>query len=229
MNTNHVSLIGALVRPPQLQVTATGTSVFECTLSGERQVTDEQGQLRMKPWYLRAFALGRLAEVLAKRRYQPGTALYAPGCLDYSSFDKAEDGSKGSTTRVKLDQLEPIQVPWEVEALENGFRLKGGVNEAELSGNLTRDAVRRDTANGLLVRATIGVTTPRIGRESRPGYFDLKGWRDAAAPLAGLGKGAGLIVRGAVVTEQYADSQEAGRSRTAVYLDVQRALLLAGR
>ncbi|MBZ9751802.1 single-stranded DNA-binding protein [Deinococcus sp. HMF7604] len=228
-NTNHVSLVGALVRPPSFQVTGTGTSLFECTLAGERQVHDERGQLRMKPWYLRTFALGRLAEVLNNRRYSPGTVLYAPGCLDYSSFDKAEDGRKGSTTRVKLDQLEVAEVPWAVDALENGFRLKGGVNQAELSGNLTRDAARRETASGLLVRATLGVTTARPGRDARPGYFDVKGWRGAAVPLDGLGKGSGLIVKGAVMSEQYPDPQDASRSRTAVYLEVERALLLASR
>lgn len=221
--TNKVTLIGALVRAPEFKTTPTGTSVFEGTLAGERAAVDEHGTLRMKPWYVRFFALGRFAETLQARRLQPGDALYAPGCLDYNTFDLAERDEKGSTTRVKIEELQAVQVPWAVIQERGAFRMQGGVNEVELSGNLTRDAVGLATATGTLIRATVGVTTYG-GREPRRGFFDLKGWRAEGQPLAGLLKGAGVTVKGSVATEPYADPKDPSRRRTAVFVEVERVL-----
>ncbi|TDE84762.1 single-stranded DNA-binding protein [Deinococcus sp. S9] len=222
--TNKVTLIGALVRAPEFKTTPSGTSVFEGTLAGERPAVDENGTLRMKPWYVRFFALGRFAEALQARGLQPGAALYAPGCLDYNTFDLAERTEKGSTTRVKIEELHAVRVPWAIAQEKGAFRMKGGVNEAELSGNLTRDAVSQDTTTGQLTRATLGVTMYSGSREPRRGYFDLKGWRGEGQPLMGLPKGAGVTVKGPIITEPYPDPKDPSRRRTAVLIEVERVL-----
>ena len=227
--TNKVTLIGALVRAPECKTTPTGTALFEATLAGERAATDEHGTVRMKPWYVRILALGRFAETLRARQLQPGTALYAPGCMDYSTFDLAESGEKGSTIRVKIEELQVVQVPWPVEEGAKGFRMKGGVNEAELSGNLTRDAVSQNTSTGRLTQATLGVATYTSGQPTRRGFYDLKGWREEGLPLVGLPKGAGVTVKGPIITETYDDPRDPSRKRTAVLIEVERVLPFAGK
>ncbi|GGB73958.1 single-stranded DNA-binding protein [Deinococcus soli (ex Cha et al. 2016)] len=224
--TNSVTLLGALVRPADFKVAPGGTSIYEVTLAGERTTTDEQGDPRIKPWYVRAFALGKLADALNARQFSPGTVLYAHGVLDYTTFPLAEGAGKGSTTRVKIASLQTALGDWDVTWDHHAARLRGGVNEVELSGNLTRDAETTITGSGLLSRATLGVTTYGANQQARQGYFNLKGWRDQARPIQDLRKGAGLVAHGAVMSESYPDPTDAARTRTAVHIDVTRALRL---
>ena len=64
---NHVYLIGALARDPELRYTPSGTAVFEATIAGEDHIIGNDGRERKLPWYHRVSILGKPAEWQAER------------------------------------------------------------------------------------------------------------------------------------------------------------------
>ena len=71
---NHVFLIGALARDPELRYTPNGTAVFEATVAGEDHIVGNDGRERKLPWYHRVSILGKPAEWQAERNLKGGDA-----------------------------------------------------------------------------------------------------------------------------------------------------------
>lgn len=218
---NHVYLIGALARDPELRYTPSGTAVFEATVAGEDHIVGNDGRERKLPWYHRVSILGKPAEWQAERNLKGGDAVMVEGALDYSQWE-APEGGKRSMVKVKALRMEQLGTqPELVQDAGGGVRMSSGMNEVVLIGNVIRDPELRYTPAGDAVLG-LGVAVnetwnDRQGQKQEKTHFvDVTLWRDLAESMKDLRKGDPVIVRGRLVNEAWTDKDGNKRNSTKV-------------
>ena len=218
---NHVYLIGALARDPELRYTPSGTAVFEATIAGEDHVIGNDGRERKLPWYHRVSILGKPAEWQAERNLKGGDAVMVEGSLEYSQLE-APEGGKRSMVRVKALRMEQLgYAPELVQDAGGGVRMGSGMNEVILIGNVTRDPELRYTPAGDAVLglglAVNETWNDRQGqRQEKTHWIDVTLWRDLAEAHKDLKKGDPVVVQGRLVNEAWTDREGNKRNSTKV-------------
>ena len=218
---NHVFLIGALARDPELRYTPSGTAVFEATVAGEDHIVGMDGKERKLPWYHRVSILGKPAEWQAEKNLKGGDAVMVEGSLEYSQWE-APEGGKRSMVRVKAMRVEQLGYqPELVQDAGGGVRMGGGMNEVILIGNVVRDPELRYTPAGDAVLG-IGLAVnetwnDRQGqRQEKTHWIDATLWRELAESMKDLRKGDPVLVQGRLVNESWTDKDGNKRNSTKV-------------
>ncbi|MBB6098933.1 single-strand DNA-binding protein [Deinobacterium chartae] len=217
---NHVYLVGALARDPELRYTAGGVAVCEVTVAGEDLVIGSDGRERRLPWYHRVSLMGKPAESVAEQ-YKAGDAVMVEGSLEYRAWETPE-GQKRSAVNIKGLRVEGVQRSDElVRDAGGGVRLPNGLNHAVLVGNLTRDPELRYTPGGDAVLGVgLAVNESWKGRDGnwqeRTHWLDVTLWRELAEATAQLKKGDPLMVLGRVTNESWTDREGNKRISTKV-------------
>jgi len=218
---NHVYLVGALARDPELRYTPSGVPVYEATVAGEDHVVGNDGRERRLPWYHRVSMLGKPAEWLSERNLKAGDVVMVEGALDYSTWE-APEGGKCSMVRVKALRMDSLTSATEtVQDAGGGVRLGGGWNVVMLVGNLTRDPELRYTPAGDAVLG-IGLAVneswkDRNGQQQeKTHWIDVTLWRELAEAAATLRKGDPLLVSGRLMNEAWTDREGNKRNSTKV-------------
>ncbi|MBZ9714764.1 single-stranded DNA-binding protein [Deinococcus multiflagellatus] len=218
---NHVYLIGALARDPELRYTPSGTAVFEATVAGEDHIVGNDGRERKLPWYHRVSILGKPAEWQAERNLKGGDAVMVEGSLEYSQWE-APEGGKRSMVRVKALRMEQLGTqPELVQDAGGGVRMGSGMNEVVLIGNVTRDPELRYTPAGDAVLglglAVNETWNDRQGqKQEKTHWIDVTLWRELAESMKDLRKGDPVLVRGRLVNEAWTDRDGNKRNSTKV-------------
>ncbi|RJF72861.1 single-stranded DNA-binding protein [Deinococcus cavernae] len=218
---NHVFLIGALARDPELRYTPSGTAVFEATVAGEDHLIGTDGRERKLPWYHRVSILGKPAEWQAERNLKGGDAVMVEGSLEYSQWE-APEGGKRSMVRVKALRME--QLGYEPELVSDaggGVRMGSGMNEVILIGNVVRDPELRYTPAGDAVLglglAVNETWNDRQGqRQEKTHWIDATLWRELAESMQSVRKGDPIMVVGRLVNESWTDKDGNKRNSTKV-------------
>jgi single-strand DNA-binding protein len=218
---NHVYLIGALARNPELRYTPTGVAVFEATVAGEDQVIGSDGRERKLPWYHRVSILGKPAEWQAERNLKGGDAVMVEGSLDYSQWE-APEGGKRSAVKVKALRMEQLgYTPELVQDAGGGVRMQNGMNEVVVIGNVVRDPELRYTPAGDAVLG-IGLAVnetwnDRQGqKQEKTHWIDMTLWRELAESMKDLRKGDPVLVQGRLVNESWQDKDGNKRNSTKI-------------
>ena len=218
---NHVYLIGALARDPELRYTPTGVAVFEATVAGEDQVIGTDGRERKLPWYHRVSILGKPAEWQAERNLKGGDAVMVEGSLDYSQWE-APEGGKRSAVKVKALRMEQLgYTPELVQDAGGGVRMQSGMNEVVVIGNVVRDPELRYTPAGDAVLG-IGLAVnetwnDRQGqKQEKTHWIDMTLWRELAESMKDLRKGDPVLVQGRLVNESWQDKDGNKRNSTKI-------------
>ncbi|MDB5044167.1 MAG: single-stranded DNA-binding protein [Deinococcus sp.] len=218
---NHVYLIGALARDPELRYTPTGVAVFEATVAGEDQVIGTDGRERKLPWYHRVSILGKPAEWQAERNLKGGDAVMVEGSLDYSQWE-APEGGKRSAVKVKALRMEQLgYTPELVQDAGGGVRMQNGMNEVVVIGNVVRDPELRYTPAGDAVLG-IGLAVnetwnDRQGqKQEKTHWIDMTLWRELAEAMKDLRKGDPVLVQGRLVNESWQDKDGNKRNSTKI-------------
>jgi len=218
---NHVYLVGAIARDPELRYTPSGTPVFEATVAGEDHIIGNDGRERRLPWYHRVSVLGRQAEWMSERALKAGDVVMVEGSLEYSSWE-APEGGKRSLVRVKALRMDSLQPNAElVQDAGGGVRLGGGWNTVMLVGNLTRDPELRYTPGGDAVLG-LGLAVNEVWRDKqgqqqeKTHWIDVTLWRELAEAAANLKKGDPLLVQGRLMNEAWTDREGNKRNSTKV-------------
>jgi single-strand DNA-binding protein len=98
-NLNRVTLIGNVVRQPELKSTPSGKSVTELGLAINRSYTPDGGEKREEVLFVDVTLWGRQAEI-ASEYCAKGRSVYLEGRLQLDSWEDKESGSKRSKLRV---------------------------------------------------------------------------------------------------------------------------------
>lgn len=220
---NHVYLIGAVTREPELRYTPNGTAVMEVTVAGEDTIIGNDGRERVLPWYHRVTLMGKQAEFM-RDQLQAGLPVLVEGSLDYRTWE-SPDGQKRQVVSVKGLRIEPAlgvgRPEVTVKDSAGGFRLTNGFNEVMLVGNLTRDAEIRYTPAGDAVTG-LGLAVneswkDRSGNPQEKAHFiEVTLWRDLAELAAEAHKGDPVFVVGRLVVDSWTDRDGNKRSSTKV-------------
>lgn len=220
---NHVYLLGALARDPELRYTPNGTAVADLTVAGEDNVMGNDGRARVLPWYHRVSLLGQQAERVSNEM-KGGEAVLVEGTLDFRSWETPE-GVKRSAVSVKALRIEGAQYGSRAEALVTdsvgGKRLTNAVNEVVLIGNLTRDSELRYTPGGDAV-ITISMAVNESWKDKtgnwqeKTHFVEVNLWRDLAEFAGELKKGDPVLIMGRLVNESWTDREGNKRSTTRV-------------
>lgn len=221
LGMNHVYLVGALARDPELRYTPNGTAVFEATVAGEDRVVGSDGRERNLPWYHRVSILGKPAEWQAERNLKGGDAVMVEGTLDYSSWD-APEGGKRSAVKVKALRMEGLDAqPELIQDAGGGVRMGNGMNEVALIGNVVRDPELRYTPAGDAVLG-IGLAVNETwndrqgNKQEKTHWIDVTLWREMAEAMKELRKGDPVMVKGRLVNESWTDKDGNKRNSTKV-------------
>lgn len=218
---NHVYLIGALARDPELRYTPNGTAVFEATVAGEDHVVGTDGRERKLPWYHRVSILGKPAEWQAERNLKGGDAVMVEGTLDYSQWE-APEGGKRSMVKVKALRMEQLGTePELVQDAGGGVRMGSGMNEVVLIGNVVRDPDLRytpagDAVLGLGLAVNESWTDRQGQKQEKTHWIDATLWRELAESMKDLKKGDPVVIQGRLVNEAWTDKDGNKRNSTKV-------------
>lgn len=220
---NKFLLIAALAQPTQFR-DAKGTPVAELQLAGERHIVDHQGKARNLPFYVRAEGMGKIADNIQERGYEPGDVLLIEGVADYSEWpDRERPDVKQSTVKMKITgairKLDGFQT-----TLDAGGNHKalGGMNRVTVIGNLGADVdIRYTEAGDPVTSVRLAVNEKFTKRDGTKGervhWFTVTLWRDQALAVQGLKKGASLFVEGALSDEKFTDKE--GHERRAKVIE----------
>ncbi|GIW30378.1 single-stranded DNA-binding protein [Meiothermus taiwanensis] len=222
---NRVTLVGTLTQDPELRYTPGGLAVMELNLAGNDVLTDEQGQTREPAWYHRVKLLGKSAEFWGDT-LKAGMALFVDGKLEYRAWE--QDGQKKSSLDIRADRMEIVSLegkrgPLTVTDARGQERLKDGLNQVMLVGNLTRDPELRYTPQGTAVtRLSLAVnekfTTRQGGEQEKVHYVEAQAWRELAEFAAELKKGDGAFLMGRLVNDSWTAQDGTRRYTTRVEL-----------
>ena len=223
---NRVYLIGSVTQTPELRYTPGGLAVLEVTVAGNDQIVDEAGTPRELAWYHRVKMFGRYAELLADQ-LAAGTPVFVEGRLDYRSWEA--EGGRRSALDVRVDRIEPLNPEGKGDDLtvtdaRGQERLRAGLNQVTLIGNLTRDPELRYTPQGTAVtRMGLAVNerfTTRAGEQEKTRFIEVQAWRDLAEWAASLKKGDGVLTIGRLVNDSW--TTQTGERRFTTRVEAQR-------
>lgn len=229
---NHVYLLGSLVRDPELRYTASGLATLNFTVAGEDEVSGEDGQLRTLPWYHRCGMLGQQSVQVAELK--AGELVFVEGALSYRAWETKE-GDRRSTLDVKALRVE-VATPGHrggdavVTDRQGGTRLRKGVNQTWILGNLTRDPELRYTSNGVAVIGLDVAVNERFQDRSkqwqeRTHFVRATAWRTLAEACAEAKKGDPVLVSGRLRNNQWTD--KSGQQRNTLEIEADRVEFLA--
>lgn len=220
---NHVYLLGALARDPELRYTPSGTAVADLMVAGEDSVVGNDGRERILPWYHRVSLFGRQGEMVAEQ-LKGGDPVLVDGALDYRQWETPE-GQKRSQVSVKALRVEGAMPGTREEATvrdsQGGHRLTRAWNEVVLVGNLTRDPELRYTPSGDAVTG-VGLAVNESWKDKtgnwqeKTHFIDVTLWRDLAEAAGELKKGDPVLVTGRLVNESWTDKEGNKRNSTKV-------------
>jgi single-strand DNA-binding protein len=194
--TNEINLSGSLTRAPELAYTPSGTAVLKFTLTGEETIVNSSGQVKQRLFYLPVKVLGSRAEDLALADLKMGAGLVVRGALSYSDWED----EKGKHSRLEIVG---------VTVFEAAESVLTGVNQARISGNLTRDAQLRHTSKGTpVLNLNLAINhTYRKGQQIIPQthYVEVTLWGSLAELHSSLKCGAGVFIAGRLVNQAWKD------------------------
>lgn len=99
---NRATLIGNVVRDPDLKYTAKGTAVLKFSMATNRSMQNEDGSYKDLPTFHNVVAWSKVAERLAKILAK-GKKVYVEGRIDNRSYEK--DGQTRYISEVVADNV----------------------------------------------------------------------------------------------------------------------------
>jgi single-strand DNA-binding protein len=223
---NHVYLLGALARDPELKYTsgANPIAVLNLTVAGNDLIVDKDGHEREIPWYHRVTMMGRMGELLADQ-LKAGDPVLVEGALEYRAWEDATSGQKRSQVNVKALRVDKAlagsrSVPTVTDA-QGGQRLTNALNEVMLVGNLTQDAEQRftqtgDGVTGLNLAINESWKDKTGNWAERVHFCSVSLWRDLAEEAKDLKKGDPVLIMGRLTVESWTEKDGNKRSTTKV-------------
>lgn len=169
---NRVTLIGYQTQPVQVRQTPGGSSVTDLNVVVPSQIKTESGETIASKSFHTVTLWGPVAEV-AGQFIRPGTHVMIGGRLQTDSWEDEKTGEKRSKTKVVGNEMIILDPKSGQTGAPSSEALAGGVNRAEVIGNVTKDPEMRTTTSGQKV-LTIGVATNDRWKDKSTGEMKEK-------------------------------------------------------
>ncbi len=204
---NRAQIIGHLTESPQIRQTPTGQSVGDLNIVTKQSFTNASGQLQTGVSQINVVVWRGLAEICDKY-LKKGSQVFISGRIQTDDWEDQE-GNKRYKTRVVADEMILLDPRVANPALPEGSKVGGGLNQAEIVGNITRDPEIRQTPNGDSV-CSFGVATnfswkDRSGQDQEKTEFhNIVAWGELAKSLGeSVKKGRKVYVSGRLQTRSW--------------------------
>ncbi len=229
---NRIQIIGHLTENPEVRQLGNGTSVCDLNIKSANSITKDSGEQAMMSSYHTVTVWRKLAEIVGDY-CRAGSQIYVSGRIKTESWE-AENGQKRYKTKVIADEIILLDSKKEIEALPETSAIGGGLNQAEVLGNLTREPEVRQTTTGQTV-VNLGIATNRRWQDKSSGeqkeeteFHTVVAWADLAKEIGDKMKtGEKIYVRGRMQTRSWETPD--GDKRYATELIAEQVLQLGAK
>ena len=226
---NKAQIIGHLTEDPQVRQTPSGQTVGDLNVMTRQSFTNTNGQVQQSTSYHNVVVWRGLADI-SGRFLKKGSQVYISGRIQTDEWEDQNTGQKRYKTRITADDLILLDPKMANPALPADSQVAGGLNQAEVIGNVTRDLEVRQTPNGDSV-ASFGIATNfswkgRDGQDQEKTEFhNIVAWGELAKALGDtVRKGRKVYIAGRLQTRSWETPEGQKRYTTEIIAD--RALAL---
>jgi len=224
---NKAQIIGHLTQAPEIRQTPNGQMVGDLNIVTRQSFINASGQTQTGISYINVVVWRGLAEICDKY-LKKGSQVFVSGRIQTDDWEDQE-GQKRYKTRVVADDLILLDPKMPHPALTDG-KIAGGLNQAEVIGNVTRDPELRQTPNGDSV-CSFGVATnfawkDRAGQEQEKTEFhNIVAWGALAQAISqNIKKGRKIYISGRLQTRSWETPD--GQKRWTTEIITEKALAL---
>ncbi len=221
---NHIQIIGHLTENPEVRQLGNGTSVCDINIKSVGKVVKENGEEAILSSYHTVTVWRKLAEIVGDY-CRAGSQIYVSGRIKTESWE-GDNGQKRYKTKVIADEIILLDSKKEVAMLPESSAIAGGLNQAEVLGNLTREPEIRQTTSGQTV-ANLGIATNRRWQDRTTNeqkeeteFHTVVAWGALAQEIADKMKtGEKIYVRGRLQTRSWETPDGEKRYATEITAD----------
>jgi single-strand DNA-binding protein len=226
---NKAQVIGHLTEDPQIRQTPNGQTVGDLNIVTKQTFTNVSGQPQQGTSYHSIVVWRGLADI-SSRFLKKGSQVYIAGRIQTDEWEDQQTGQKRYKTRVVADELILLDPRNPNSPLSDESKVAGGLNHAQVVGNVTRDPELRQTPNGDSV-VSFGIAT-NFSWKSRDGqdqekteFHNIVAWGDLAKSIAeSVKKGRKMYIAGRLQTRSWETPD--GQKRYATEIIAENALAL---
>ncbi len=229
---NSIQIIGHLTENPEVRQLSNGTSVVDLNIKTVEKVRKEDGTEAILSAFHTVTVWRRMAEVVGDY-CRAGSQIFVQGHLKTDSWDD-ETGRKRYKTKVIADDIILLDSRKDMAPLGEASPVSGGLNEANVLGNLTKKPELRQTTSGQFV-ASFSVATNRKWTDKNTNeqkeeteFHNVVAWGKLAQEIAEkMELGQKAFVRGRVQTRSW-DGPD-GEKRYTTEINAEKVLSLGAR
>lgn len=223
---NRAQIIGYVTETPEIRQTGNGSQVTDLNIEIRAKAGETDKVLSS---FINATLWRKLAEI-AGQYVKKGTQVYISGRLETDSWED-DQGQKKYKTRIVADDLILLS-PKEgaLSVLPESLEISGGLNKAEVLGNLTKDPELKTTPNGNSV-TSFSIATNRQWKDAngeiqdKTEFHNVVAWGSLAEQAAKhLAKGRKVYAAGRVQTRSWETPDGQKRYTTEIVLDTIKSL-----
>ncbi len=199
---NKSQLIGYLTEDPNIRQTPSGQSVGDLNIVTKSYFTNSSGEQQTSSSFHNVVVWRGLADI-ASRFMKKGSQVYISGRIETDEWEDQKTGQKRYKTRITADDLILLDSKNENPAIPNDSMVAGGLNQAEVLGNITRDLELRQTPNGASVTSFSLATNyswfnkATNEKHEKTEFHNIVAWGDLAQSIIDtLKKGRKIYVSG---------------------------------
>ncbi len=225
---NRAQIIGHLTEDPQVRQTPTGQSVGDLNVMTKQLIKTATGT-QMTTAYHNVVVWRGLADI-AGRFLKKGSQIFISGRIQTDEWEDQTSGQKRYKTRVTADELILLDAKTPLSPIAAESMVAGGLNQAELIGNLTKDPELRQTPNGNSV-VSFGVATnftwkDRDGQnQEKTEFHNVVAWDEVAQAIAqNFKKGRKVYIQGRLQTRSWETPDGSKRYTTEIITEKALAL-----
>ena len=226
---NKIQIIGHLTEDPQIRQTPNGQTVGDLNIVSKTTFINFSGQPQLGVSYNSVVVWRGLADI-SGRYLKKGSQVFIGGRIQTDEWEDQSTGQKRYKTRVVADELILLDPRVPNPPIGAGSKLGGGLNHAQVVGNVTRDPELRQTPNGDSV-VSFGVATnyswkDRAGQDQEKTEFhNVVAWGDIAKAIhSTVKKGRKMYIAGRLQTRSWETPD--GQKRYATEIIAENALAL---
>jgi len=224
---NRAQIIGHLTEKPEVRQTPNGQMVGDLNVMTRSTFVNAAGQPQSSTAFHSVVVWRGLAEI-ADKYLKKGSQVYISGRVQTDEWTDPQ-GQKRTKTRITADEMIMLD-PRTPVAGAQGSLTSGGLNQAEVLGNATKDPELRQTPTGASV-ASFGIATnfswkDRAGaQQEKTEFHNVVAWGELAKSLVdSVKKGRKVYVSGRLQTRSWETPDGQKRWSTEIVADKALAL-----
>ena len=225
---NRAQIIGYLTEDPQVRQTPSGQSVGDLNIMTKQVIKTATGN-QMTTAYHNVVVWRGLADI-AGRFLKKGSQVFISGRIQTDEWEDQNTGQKRYKTRITADDLILLDAKTPLPGVAAESAVAGGLNQAEVIGNLTKDPELRQTPNGNSV-VSFGVATNYVWKDrdgqnqEKTEFHNVVAWDEMAQAIAqNFKKGRKVYIQGRLQTRSWETPD--GQKRYTTEIITEKALVL---